>query len=229
MNGEIGAFLIGWVILIAFLVIRHFVRKKDYSDVSHQQRVIDEIVRKRKTPALDIFKSQKEKLNKRFNIALDTFLSVVESGPTSNDYKFFSIILDRASSILDDYNTYLEEVADVNKNFDLDRSIVLHKKGLENPQKLSEKELEQFIDELDLILKHLQGFPLQSYKEKMCMALYVIFINVGAVVDEDIKEKYFKVWWPFYKNCLMFCLDFKYEKHLPKELAKLVGKEMQKR
>ena len=41
MNGSIGAALIGWGILIAFLVIRHFVRKKDYSDVSHQQRVID--------------------------------------------------------------------------------------------------------------------------------------------------------------------------------------------
>jgi len=51
MNGEIRAFLIGWGILIAFLVIRHFVRKKDYSDVSYQQKVIDEIVRKRKTPA----------------------------------------------------------------------------------------------------------------------------------------------------------------------------------
>ena len=48
MNGSIGAALIGWGILIAFLVIKHFVRKKDYSDVSHQQNVIDEIVKKRK-------------------------------------------------------------------------------------------------------------------------------------------------------------------------------------
>ena len=179
-------------------------------------------------PILDIFKSQKEKLNKRFNTTLDTFLQGVDSA-TRDDYKFISTVLDRSSSILDDYNTYLEEVADMNKDFDLDSSIVLHKKGLENPQKLSEKELQQFIDELDLILKNLQTLRPQSYKDRMVMALCVIFINIGAVVDENIKEKYIKQWWPFYKNCLMFCLDFKYEKHLPKELAKLVGKEMQKK
>ena len=48
MSEDIKFYIIAWGILIAFLVIRYFNKKKDYSDVSHQQKVIDEIVRKRK-------------------------------------------------------------------------------------------------------------------------------------------------------------------------------------
>jgi len=63
MNGEIGAFLIGWGILIAFLVIRHFVRKKDYSDLLNRARVIDKIKSSRKTSSFEgplVFKGPQE-------------------------------------------------------------------------------------------------------------------------------------------------------------------------
>ena len=63
MNGEIGAFLIGWGILIAFLVIRHFVRKKDYSDLVNRAKVIDEIKSSRKTSSFEgplVFKGPQE-------------------------------------------------------------------------------------------------------------------------------------------------------------------------
>ena len=63
MNGEIGAFLIGWGILIAFLVIRHFVRKKDYSDLLNRARVIDKIKSSRKTSSFEgplVFKGSQE-------------------------------------------------------------------------------------------------------------------------------------------------------------------------
>ena len=66
MSEEIGFYIIAWGILIAFLVIRHFNKKKDYSDASDQQKVIDEIVRKRKTPAPNgplVYKGTKEALN----------------------------------------------------------------------------------------------------------------------------------------------------------------------
>ena len=53
MSVEIGFYIIAWGILIAFLVIRHFNKKKNYSDASDQQKVIDEIVRKRKTQAFN--------------------------------------------------------------------------------------------------------------------------------------------------------------------------------
>ena len=59
MSDEIIFYIVAWGILIAFLVIRHY-RKKDYSDASHQERVIKEIVRKRKEnekPKILYFKS----------------------------------------------------------------------------------------------------------------------------------------------------------------------------
>ena len=40
MSDEIVFYIVAWGILIAFLVIRHY-RKKDYSDASHQERVIN--------------------------------------------------------------------------------------------------------------------------------------------------------------------------------------------
>ena len=63
MNGSIGAALIGWGILIAFLVIRHFVRKKDYSDLVNRAKVIDEIKSSRKTSSFEgplVFKGPQE-------------------------------------------------------------------------------------------------------------------------------------------------------------------------
>ena len=63
MNGSIGAALIGWGILIAFLVIRHFVRKKDYSDLLNRARVIDKIKSSRKTSSFEgplVFKGPQE-------------------------------------------------------------------------------------------------------------------------------------------------------------------------
>mgnify|MGYP006110683771 FL=1 len=92
MNGEIGAFLIGWGILIAFLVIRHFVRKKDYSDVSHQQRVIDEIVRKRKTPAPNgplVYKGTKE--------AFEYIKKFIETQPLKKGSAYYGVLGSKAS------------------------------------------------------------------------------------------------------------------------------------
>ena len=43
MSGDLKAFLIGWGILIAFLVIRHLVRRNNFSKLSNRARVIDEI------------------------------------------------------------------------------------------------------------------------------------------------------------------------------------------
>ena len=92
MNGSIGAALIGWGILIAFLVIRHFVRKKDYSDVSHQQRVIDEIVRKRKTPAPNgplIYKGTKE--------AFEYIKKFIETQPLKKGSAYYGVLGSKAS------------------------------------------------------------------------------------------------------------------------------------
>ena len=92
MNGSIGAALIGWGILIAFLVIRHFVRKKDYSDVSHQQRVIDEIVRKRKTPVPNgplVYKGTKE--------AFEYIKKFIETQPLKKGSAYYGVLGSKAS------------------------------------------------------------------------------------------------------------------------------------
>jgi hypothetical protein len=92
MNGTIGAALIGWGILIAFLVIRHFVRKKDYSDVSHQQKVIDEIVRKRKTPAPNgplVYKGTKE--------AFEYIKKFIETQPLKKGSAYYGVLGSKAS------------------------------------------------------------------------------------------------------------------------------------
>ena len=92
MNGSIGAALIGWGILIAFLVIRHFVRKKDYSDVSHQQKIIDEIVRKRKTPAPNgplIYKGTKE--------AFEYIKKFIETQPLKKGSAYYGVLGSKAS------------------------------------------------------------------------------------------------------------------------------------
>ena len=92
MNGSIGAALIGWGILIAFLVIRHFVRKKDYSDVSHQQKVIDEIVRKRKTPASNgslVYKGTRE--------AFEYIKKFIETQPLKKGSAYYGVVGNGAS------------------------------------------------------------------------------------------------------------------------------------
>ena len=43
MSSDLKAFLIGWGILIAFLVIRYFVRSNNFSKLINRARVIDEI------------------------------------------------------------------------------------------------------------------------------------------------------------------------------------------
>ena len=43
MSSDLKAFLIGWGILIAFLVIRYLVRSNNFSKLSNRARVIDEI------------------------------------------------------------------------------------------------------------------------------------------------------------------------------------------
>jgi len=173
----------------------------------------------------DIFKSKKKKLNKRFHNTIDLFLKVYDSEPTFNDHKYFATVLDRSSSIIDDHKKYLQEIADENKNFNLKTSTVLFKKGIQNPRELSEKELDQFIDIMNLILKSFKRVTMRSYIERMSMGLHVIFINVGAILDESLEEKYIKLW-VFYKDCLQYCEDFKYKKHLPKELVNLVEKKV---
>ena len=92
MNGSIGAALIGWGILIAFLVIRHFNKKKNYSDASDQQKVIDEIVRKRKTPAPNgplVYKGTKE--------AFEYIKKFIETQPLKKGSAYYGVLGSKAS------------------------------------------------------------------------------------------------------------------------------------
>ena len=86
MSDEIIFYIVAWGILIAFLVIRHY-RKKDYSDASHQQRVINEIVRKRKTPASNgslVYKGTKE--------AFEYIKKFIETQPLKKGSAYYGIL-----------------------------------------------------------------------------------------------------------------------------------------
>jgi len=173
----------------------------------------------------DIFRSKRGVLNKRFHDTINLFLKVYDSEPTYNDHRYFATVLDRSSSILDDYKKYLNDAAEESESFDLNSAIKLFKKGTQTPRDLSEKELDQFYEIFNLILKSFKRITMRSYVDRMSMGLHVLFINVGAVLDESLEEKYIKLWF-FYKDCLPYCEDFKYKKHLPKELVKLVEKKI---
>ena len=87
MSEEIGFYIIAWGILIAFLVIRHFNKKKDYSDASDQQKVIDEIVRKRKTPASNgslVYKGTRE--------AFEYIKKFIETQPLKKGSAYYGIL-----------------------------------------------------------------------------------------------------------------------------------------
>lgn len=173
----------------------------------------------------DIFRSKRGVLNKRFHDTINLFLKVYDPEPTYNDHRYFATALDRASSILDDHEKYLSEIAAENKNFDLDSSIKLFKIGTQTPRDLSTKELVQFYEIINLILMSFKKITMRSYVDRMSTALHVIFINIGVMLDKSLEEKYIKLWF-FYKDCLPYCEDFKYKKHLPKELIKLVEKKV---
>ena len=87
MSEEIGFYIIAWGILIAFLVIRHFNKKKNYSDASDQQKVIDEIVRKRKTPASNgslVYKGTRE--------AFEYIKKFIETQPLKKGSAYYGIL-----------------------------------------------------------------------------------------------------------------------------------------
>jgi len=142
-----------------------------------------------------------------------------------NDYRYFATVLDRSSSILDDHEKYLREIAEEKQDFDLNSSIKLFKIGTQRPRDLSEKELAQLYEIINLILMSFKKITMRSYVERMSMALHVLFLNTGVMLDKSLEEKYIKLWF-FYKDCLPYCEDFKYKKHLPDELIKLVEEKV---
>ena len=92
MSEEIGFYIIAWGILIAFLVIRHHMRKKNYSDASHQQQVIDEILRKRKTPTSNgplVYKGTKE--------AFEYIQKFIETQPLKKGSAYYGVLGANAS------------------------------------------------------------------------------------------------------------------------------------
>ena len=96
---------------------------------------------------------------------------------------------------------------------------------MQTPRDLSEKEIAQLYEIINLILMSFKKITMRSYVERMSMALHVLFLNTGVMLDKSLEEKYIKLWF-FYKDCLKYCKDFKYKKHLPDELIKLVEEKV---
>ena len=70
-------------------------------------------------------------------------------------------------------------------------------------------------------MNNLMKLAPRMYALRQTGALGLLFISVGMVSFPEIRNKGFKLW-SYIEDCLPFCKEFKYKKHLPKELIKLL-------
>ena len=85
MSGDLKAFLIGWGILISFLVIRYFIQNNNFSNLSKQVRVADEIKSSRSL----YFKGSQE--------AFEYIQKFIETPPLIKGGAYYGILGDNAS------------------------------------------------------------------------------------------------------------------------------------
>ena len=85
MSSDFKAFVYGWGILIAFLVIRYLVRKKNSSSLSNQTRVIDKIKSSRSL----VFKGSRE--------AFEYIQKFIETLPLQKGSAYYGVLGTNAS------------------------------------------------------------------------------------------------------------------------------------
>ena len=93
--------------------------------------------------------------------------------------------------------------------------------ALKNPEKLSDEDKIRVFDEMSLIMNNLSRLNPRMYALTQTGALGLLLISIGMVCFPEIRTKGYKLW-SYINDCLPMCTKFKYKKHLPKELAKLL-------
>ena len=174
---------------------------------------------------LSLFRSRKSNWINRLNKLLDNQLKIARDGLSSSDREAdrnaFADALDGMVGIVENYDSHLEDVAAAYIKFDIKSATPVHKIGLKNPEKLSEKDKLRFYDEMSLIMSNFSKLVPQFYALRQTGALGFLLVSTGMVCFPEIRSKGYELW-TYLEDCLPICKKFKYKKHLPKELVSLL-------
>ena len=174
---------------------------------------------------LSLFRSAKGNWVNRLNKLLDMQLKIARDGLSENersaDRSAFAEALDTMADQINNYEDLLKDVALAYVKFDIKTSKPIHKLGLTKPQKLSENEKIRMFDEMSLIMNNLKRLSPQMFALKQTGGFGFLLISIGMVCFPETREKGFKLW-SYLKDCFPLCREFKYKKHIPLELIKIL-------
>ena len=172
-----------------------------------------------------LFRSKKGNWINRLNKLLDNQLKIAGDGLTSSDRvsdrEAFANALDIMVEQIENYDDLLDTVAVNYIKFDIKTAKPIHKIALKNPEKLSDEDKIRVFDEMSLIMNNLSRLNPRMYALTQTGALGFLLISIGMVCFPEIRTKGYKLW-SYINDCLPMCTKFKYKKHLPKELIKLL-------
>ena len=179
-----------------------------------------------------LFKSKKANWVSRINELTTKQLEIANSGQTDEekegDRLSFAWSLDGMVDIIENYDALLESVAQFYVKFDIKIAKPIHKIALKNPEKLSEKEKLAFFDHSFLIMQNIrrqhEAIPRELLIDgplSMLSSQGFLMGAIGMICFPDTRKKGFQLW-KYSHGCFPLCKKFKYKKHLPKELIKLL-------
>ena len=179
-----------------------------------------------------IFLSQKSNWIRRLNELFGKQLEIAHSGNTEEekeaDRLSFTWALDGMVDIMENYDAILSSVNQFYIKFDIRTAKPIHKIALKNPEMLTEKERLLFFDHSALIMANImrqhEAIPrdLLMYGPLSMHASHGFLMGaIGMICFPETRKKGFQLWKYSYE-CFPLCEKFKYKKHLPQELVKLL-------
>ena len=179
-----------------------------------------------------LFRSQKGNWVSRINELTDGQLNIAHSGQNEEekeaDRMTFANALDGLVDYVENYDALLKSLSEFYVKFDIKTAKPIHKIALKKPEMLSDKERLLFFDHTFLILQNIrrqhQAIPMDLlvYGPLPLLASQGLFTSaIGMICFPDTREKAFQLW-NYLHGCFPLCKKFKYKKHLPKEVVKLL-------
>ena len=130
--------------------------------------------------------------------------------------------------IIENYDAILESVDQFYIKFDIKTAKPIHKIALKNPEKLSKKEMLEYFTHTSLIMFNITRLheviprKLLMYGPLSMHASHGFLMGaIGMICFPETRKKGFQLWKYAYE-CFPLCKKFKYKKHLPQELVKLL-------
>tara|TARA_B110000459_G_scaffold79069_1_gene88945 strand:+ start:24 stop:620 length:597 start_codon:yes stop_codon:yes gene_type:complete len=173
-----------------------------------------------------IFLSQESNWIRRLDELTTGQLDVAHNG--DGDGIAFAHALDGMVDIIENYDAILESVDQFYIKFDIKTAKPIHKIALKNPEKLSKKEMLEYFTHTSLIMANIsrlhEAIPrkLLMYGPLSMHASHGFLMGaIGMICFPETRKKGFQLWKYSYE-CFPLCEKFKYKKHLPQELVKLL-------